>query len=351
MTQASSDQNDPSFADREVFISHRNTEASLRFAHLLCTRLTEAGVTAWLDKDRLKAGISYKREITEAIRKARAVVCLFEPEKSDWLIFEAGCAFFDHKLIPVSLRGAEVPAPYSNIQAVDMPTEDEEDFEVQLNSLVEMCKARVQGVETSGYFLRVAQAVNAFFRRGFFALYIVLSAVVTFLLAIFLGDGATIDTSLDDALHHSHAVLGMVTLGGGFFIPIFLARAQASPSYRERRFGTKVAVELFVIWLIIALLGPIIGTLMTARSDSFGLLEDPWISLSVILYVVALFLWVVGLLMVQSSVSADDDQDARRFTIMSARANVAFLAAFSFNVLVVNLMLFHDDFTSLLSGD
>lgn len=338
------------FTDREVFISHRNTEVSTDFAHRLCDRLGEIGVTAWLDKDRLSAGTSYKREITEAIRKARAVVCLFEPEKSDWLIFEAGCAFFDHKLIPVSLQGVEVPAPYSGIQAVEMPPSDHEDFEASLNALAEMCKSRVQGLEKSGYLLRVARAVNSFFRRGFFALYIILSALVTFFLAIFFGDGATYETSVYDALHHSHAILGMVMLGGGVFIPIFMARAQASPSYRERRSGSKVAVELFAIWLAVAILVPFIGLVMTYWSDSFGVFEDAWISLSIMLYVIALFLWVIGLLLVQSATAADLNQNARKFTIMSARANIVFLAAFSFNVLVVNLMLFHDDFSSILDG-
>jgi len=186
MVQKLSTLADSFLTDQEVFISHRNTEISTEFARRLCDRLGEIGVSAWLDKDRLAAGTSYKKEITEAIRKARAVVCVFEQEKSDWLI--------------------------------------------------------------------------------------------------------------------------------------------------------------------VAILVPIVGLVMTAMSDGFAVFDDAWISLSIMLYVISLFLWVTGLLLFQSASSADMAQNARKFTIMSARANIVFLAAFSINVLVVNLMLFHNDFSSLLNG-
>ena len=107
----------------QVFISYRHNDTE--FPLKLLNYLREAGHKTWIDAENIRAGWSWDREITEAIRSSDAVLGILTPEsiKSDNVLDEWACALAnDIPLIlllarPVAER--EIPHRYIRLQYID----------------------------------------------------------------------------------------------------------------------------------------------------------------------------------------------------------------------------------------
>jgi hypothetical protein len=103
----------------EIFISYaRSTEAKAR---QIAEALRSLGYGVWRD-DELPAHRSFAEVIDERLRASKAVVVLWSADalKSEWVQSEADRARLDHKLVQVTIDGANPPMPFDRIQCVDL---------------------------------------------------------------------------------------------------------------------------------------------------------------------------------------------------------------------------------------
>jgi adenylate cyclase len=103
----------------EVFISYaRSTEPQAR---AIGDALRALGYGVWRD-DELPAHRAYADVIRERLTAAKAVVVVWSAEAaaSEWVQSEADRARSDHKLIQLTVDGAELPMPFDRIQCADM---------------------------------------------------------------------------------------------------------------------------------------------------------------------------------------------------------------------------------------
>lgn len=106
----------PFSSSHVVFIAHKSDALDTQVADLLAEELRWRKISYFLDKDTLILGDDFENRILSAVGSATLVVVLFPKESSHWVDFEAACAFFEQKLLPVSLAGSKIPAPYNRIQ-------------------------------------------------------------------------------------------------------------------------------------------------------------------------------------------------------------------------------------------
>jgi adenylate cyclase len=103
----------------DIFISYaRSTEAHAR---QIGEALRALGYGVWRD-DELPAHRAYAEVIRERLTAAKAVVVVWSAEAaaSEWVQSEADRARADHKLIQLTVDGAELPMPFDRIQCADM---------------------------------------------------------------------------------------------------------------------------------------------------------------------------------------------------------------------------------------
>lgn len=318
----------------EVFIAHLNQPLANGVAQALLKLLAGRGLTCFLDTRDLSTGVSYIRPILSSIRQARVVVVLFCSQPSPWVLFEAGCAFADEKLMPVSIGGT-VPAPYDRIQlerVVGVAGEAGAAAEIDMAALgrvADEVKQRVHGRPADTAATLRWRACNALFFSG-----LPIVAGVAFALLMLRGDGL-----LTQHLRHLHVVLGAAVVGGQFFLALAFARVMASPSFRQREFGFDTTERLFGVWLVLALLQPVLGLWFGWRLQA-QVLPHVWCALA--LYLGALLLSLGGYVAAGSARLRDAAHDApRRVAARHLQANVLFMAGFAVMAAVVNLMLTH----------
>jgi adenylate cyclase len=103
----------------DIFISYaRSTAAN---AQQVADALRALGYGVWRD-DELPAHRAYADVIRERLQAAKAVVVIWSSEaaNSEWVRSEAERARADHKLVQLSLDGAELPMPFDQIQCADL---------------------------------------------------------------------------------------------------------------------------------------------------------------------------------------------------------------------------------------
>jgi CRP-like cAMP-binding protein len=121
-------------AEHEVFISY--ARADLYFAKRLATGLRRFGVTTWLDVHNIRPGLSWARQVGEALDDCSAMVLVISPasmssENSDdeWNYFlDKG-----HPIIPVLLEEAPRPYRLNKLQYIDFTSTP---FDTALTKLV-----------------------------------------------------------------------------------------------------------------------------------------------------------------------------------------------------------------------
>ena len=106
--------------NRHVFLSHSKFDGD--FAELLKLRLEKEGMTAWIDNDRLEAGVDWRQEIDESIKSSRVLVAIMSPEarESEYVTYEWAFAWGTGiKLIPVMLRETPLHPRLATLQYLD----------------------------------------------------------------------------------------------------------------------------------------------------------------------------------------------------------------------------------------
>jgi adenylate cyclase len=103
----------------DVFISYaRSAEEQ---AHRVADGLRSLGYAVWRD-DELPAHRSYSDVIDEHLASAKAVVVLWSTDavKSEWVRAEADVARTAKKLVQLSIDGADLPLPFSQLHCADL---------------------------------------------------------------------------------------------------------------------------------------------------------------------------------------------------------------------------------------
>ncbi len=113
----------------DVFISFIHEEQAVATAvqRLLQASLGAEGVFLSSDEWQIFAGEQWLERIKEELAKSRIVVLMLSPRsvQRPWVNFEAGAAWLTGKvIIPACFGGlskGDLPKPYSNITALDLP--------------------------------------------------------------------------------------------------------------------------------------------------------------------------------------------------------------------------------------
>jgi len=317
--------------DFNVFISHRSTDRDTSLAVVLKEKLYERGIAAFLDTQNIPDGVPYSDVIFDNIRRSRLLVVFFDADISSWVHFEASCAFFDQKLLPVSIDGAKVPSPYDTIQHDNVNIDAEDHFDDSaLERIADEVQRRLQGRPRHAVSSAVYIHLNRFFDKGLHLLFASLFAII--LLGYAPG-------TVYDHLYHLHVVIGAAILGGQFFLSLAFANAVASPSFREREYGFSTAEKLFVVWIVITLVQPALGLWLVLSSHAKYSMA-PWVWLSLVLYVLALFFTVVGYVCARNARALDRHHASHHVVNrLYLLVNCLFLAGFVLTVGVVNVMI------------
>jgi hypothetical protein len=119
----------------DVFISfiHEEqevAEAVQRFVSKLLPRKADVFLSS--DTWQIYAGELWLERIVGELKQAKVIILMLSPDSvgRPWVNFEAGGAFFtDKRMIPVCFNGlskGSMPKPYSNFQAVDLESEEDQ---------------------------------------------------------------------------------------------------------------------------------------------------------------------------------------------------------------------------------
>ncbi len=104
----------------DIFISYARSTAAQ--AQQVADALRTLGYGVWRAAGVAAAHRAYADVIRERLTAAKAVVVIWSAEaaNSEWVRSEAERARADHKLVQLSLDGAELPMPFDQIQCADL---------------------------------------------------------------------------------------------------------------------------------------------------------------------------------------------------------------------------------------
>lgn len=105
---------------RDVFLSHSEHDGD--FAELTKLRLEKAGISAWIDNDRLEPGIDWRQEIGDAIKNSCAVIAVMSPEarESEYVTYEWAFAWgAGVRVIPIMRRETPLHPRLAALQYLD----------------------------------------------------------------------------------------------------------------------------------------------------------------------------------------------------------------------------------------
>lgn len=111
---------EPAVGPTHLFLSHSKVDGD--FAELLKHRLEQIGFAAWIDTDRLDAGVDWRQEIDDSIRKALAMIAIMSPEarSSEYVTYEWAFAWGTGKrIIPIMLRETSLHPRLATLQYLD----------------------------------------------------------------------------------------------------------------------------------------------------------------------------------------------------------------------------------------
>jgi hypothetical protein len=322
----------------EVFVSHRSGK-DVMVAEALAHALRERGIDCFLDVENIDSGEAFAARILNGIKNSQLVVVLFGENISPWLHFEASCAFFEKKLLPVSLNGAEVPLPYGRIEYYGVHSDPKSGNvdAVEIARLVDAIQYKLNGAKEHVNRTRLYRFLNRFFFSGFTIFFAAISAL------ILLGWGEPLDHA-----NHLHVILGATILGGQFFLALGFARVVSYPSARQRENSFEIAERLYWIWAIIVVIQPVLGLYLAY--EKFGWSGEmpgwpEWIWLSLVLYCIAVLCTWVGYTMARGAIQLDSTTDAPfKVNKHFFSANILFLLGFVLFVAVLNIMIARNEF-------
>jgi hypothetical protein len=273
--------------------------------------LSARGIDAFLDVKKLQAGDIYGSEIQESIRQARVVVVFFDDELTSWLHFEAACALFDHKLVPVSIQGATVPPPYDQIQ-LEVGGSDE-----ALERVVEQIERRLGGRKS--VWARSVRWLNQAFAWGVWIAIVILAAILIAMGHWQAGRGPLFLAVL----------FGGLVLGGQFFLSLAFSSMTLSSSFRERDFAFRAIRRLTLVWTPMVFVPASIGVLWVLGTSSSDNRAGAWVFLAFAGYSSAVFIFGLGYFIVKASAELDaTEKEPDRVEWLRFVANVVFVIAF-----------------------
>lgn len=125
----------------DVFVSYARQDAEV--ANRIVEYLRQSGVDVWYDRE-LRAGENWPGVIADQLERADAVLVLVSPAslQSQWVQREWAAALGQSvRLIPVLVQGstfADLPAPLSTLQAVDLNQYDPRELERLVEAVVQL---------------------------------------------------------------------------------------------------------------------------------------------------------------------------------------------------------------------
>ncbi|RMF77316.1 MAG: TIR domain-containing protein [Chloroflexi bacterium] len=129
-----------------IFISYAHRDVD--FANLLVNEIVDAGLTAWIDGERLRAGQDWRREIDSAIERACAVILIMTPfaKASEFVTYEWAYALGAKKpVIPVLREETELHPRLDVLQYLDFTDAANRPWKKLIRQLkrVEQCQAEM----------------------------------------------------------------------------------------------------------------------------------------------------------------------------------------------------------------
>ena len=309
----------------DAFISYRSTAVGEEISQQLFGILSERGIDSFLDARKIYAGDDFTREILAGVERSRVVIVLFEAEPSSWVHFEAACAFFDQKLIPVSVNGADVPSPYNQIhhESLDHAPASQE----ALNRVADQVEDKLRGAGADSRSSAVQQWIVRSFRWGWWAL---LAIPVTLLLVP--------DLSALELAQLGVAVLGALYLGGLFFLALAFAQALSAPGFRARQAGFRTTEGVFRIWLWLGFFIPMPALAIWAAENGIDTVPG-WLFLSLCAYASSLSFALAGYLLLRGT-RRDEATRRQRKSVVTRTffAYLLFATSFLWGVWVCELI-------------
>ena len=103
----------------DIFLSYDRDDSAI--AKDLVKALEAKGWTVWIDT-RIEPGTYWDEELEAALNEAGCVVVLWSnfSIQSQWVMLEAKKALDQNKLVPARLYGANIPMPFTRIQAANL---------------------------------------------------------------------------------------------------------------------------------------------------------------------------------------------------------------------------------------
>jgi hypothetical protein len=319
-------------ASLDVFIAHRSISPDRNVARVLREELNSRNIRNFFDEEDFHAGDSIERKIESNILRARLVVVFFSKDPSSWVDFEAACALYDGKLVPVSINDYPIPPPYNELHFEKVNANDEQVDQEALKRVADQIAARLFGKSSDIRTTNIYTKINNFFGSG----YQILSILLFPFIVLGFPHG-----SQHQHVNQLHASLGAAVLGGQFFLFLAFAKIVASPSNRERRSGLKRAEELLTFWALLAVTQLALGLWLSFLYSLQKSTIEPWIWLSFVLYLLGFLFTAGGYIAAKRAQEFEDaeDKSLRHIAACNLIANLLFLVGFVFTVGVMNVMV------------
>jgi hypothetical protein len=298
--------------------------------------LDHRGFSTWMSAE-IKGGRRFREEIGSRIRTADLVIAVLPTNPSHWIVAEAGLAYFEQKLIPISLGSDSATDLFEDLQTLKIShIDDDEQLRSELANIVQAIEDRLGFSETGSVFLYIARLLNLLFFVGIPLLGITLVASFLWhsLHAFYLSHsvpGFDADPSNIRAIEFSragHIVLGSIVYGGAVFVALLFSRAGISNSFVERQFCISTARKLFFVWfwaMVLELLGGLYLLKLLYVSHRVNSYTKGWVFGSLIAYFVASVCFFWGFIYYRESSNADIEGRERRVVEMQAFVgNLAF---------------------------
>src|SRR5215831_19481494 len=74
---------------KHIFISYKKPEDG-DFAEMVFSKIEKAGISPWIDNDKLEAGTDWRNDIDQAIRESSALIVIMSPDakNSQYVTYE-----------------------------------------------------------------------------------------------------------------------------------------------------------------------------------------------------------------------------------------------------------------------
>jgi hypothetical protein len=134
----------------DVFVSYKHESRTRHFIEVLETRLDKAKITCWRDKNNIRIGQQWSREIDNALRACRAVIIVITPEatKSQYVTYEwCFAAGLGKGILPVLFEGDDIHAKLREREYLDFRLNDPWD---KLINELQTIQSQPTGVEVEG---------------------------------------------------------------------------------------------------------------------------------------------------------------------------------------------------------